>query len=107
MQAQPAGVERYRPIVAKHFPAHEVETALKVMQQESSGRPDAHNYSDETADDSWGLYQINLYGNLKHGRPDPGWLTDPENNISYAANMFKGQGWKPWAGTMQRIGIAY
>lgn len=106
-QAPVAGVEQYRPIVAKYFPADQVDTALKVMSQESKGKADEHNYSDETGDDSWGLYQINRYGSLAAGRPSPDWLKDPENNIKYAAQMHAGGSWQPWANTMRIIGIAY
>lgn len=84
-----------------------METALKVMHKESSGKADNHNLSHQTKDDSWGLYQVNLYGNLKQNRPSPEWLIIPENNIKYAAEMHAGQGWTPWAGTMQRLGIPY
>lgn len=101
------GVEQHRAIVAKYFPADQVDTALKVMRQESKGKADAHNYSDATGDDSYGLYQINRYGSLAASRPSPEWLKDPENNIKYAAQMHAGQNWQPWSNTMRIIGIAY
>jgi len=82
-----------------------VETALKVMRQESRGNADNHNWNPDTGDDSWGLYQINRYGSLAASRPAPDWLTNPENNIKYAAQMYAGQGWTPWANTMRIIGL--
>lgn len=73
-----------------------VATAYRIMMCESSGNPNAHNFSYRTLDDSWGLFQINLWGNLKKNRPSPEWLLVPENNIAYAHQMYLRNGWRPW-----------
>ena len=39
----PPAVEQWRGLVSEHFPAHRVEEALKIMQCESRGDPDAYN----------------------------------------------------------------
>lgn len=38
------------------------------------------------------------------GRPEKEWLLDPENNVRYAAGMWKSQGWAPWT-CATRLGI--
>lgn len=39
-----------------------------LVKQESQGNPGAHNYNPKTGDDSYGLWQINMLGNLKQER---------------------------------------
>lgn len=78
------------------------------MDYESSGNPVAHNYNPSTGDDSWGLYQINLYGRLKDDRPSVEELKDPEKNIAFAAELFRNSGnsFRPhWANTMRKLGL--
>lgn len=72
------------------------DIAYRIMWCESQGNPGAHNYSDVTKDDSWGLFQINLYGKLAKDRPAPAWLRVPENNIAYAYSMYQADGFAPW-----------
>jgi Lysozyme like domain len=81
-------VEQWRALVAKYFPANEVDRALAVMQLESSGNPNAHNPRGE---DSVGLFQIN-----RQAHPSYGGGFDPEANVRYAAQLFSSQGWRPW-----------
>jgi hypothetical protein len=68
--------------------------AYQIMMCESGGNSNAHNFSHRTKDDSYGLFQINLYGNLSNERPSPEWLKIPENNIKYAYSLWKSGGWK-------------
>lgn len=75
------------------------------MMCESSGDPLNHNWNPSTGDDSWGLFQINLYGANKLTRPSSDWLTIGENNIAYAFGMWKVQGWsRPW-GCARKLGV--
>lgn len=67
----------------------------RIMQCESKGDPNAHNFSHKTKDDSWGLLQINRYGKLDY-RPGPEWLVVPENNIDYAYEIFLKEGYEAW-----------
>jgi len=70
--------------------------AYKVMICESGGNPNAHNFSHITKDDSWGLFQINLYGNLAKTRPSAEYLKNPINNIEYAYKIYLSEGWGAW-----------
>jgi|GEM_PF-1396322 len=97
-------VERWRPLVAKYFPANQVNNALSVMKGESGGNPNAINDNPRTRDYSVGLFQINLYGGLAKSRPSEAWLLIPENNIAYASRVWKNQGWTPWS-YARKIGL--
>lgn len=74
-----------------------------IALAESGGSPLAHNYSDTTKDDSWGLFQINYYGKLAQSRtakfgPSKS-LTDPLKNAQAAVALYnKGKGLSNWAG---------
>ena len=79
----------------------DVNTAHAIMMCEShGGKPWIVN--SRPPDYSIGLFQINLYGNLKYSRPSEAWLKVPSNNIDYAYMMYKasiarhGYGWQPW-----------
>jgi len=74
----------------------DTDFAYKIMFCESSGNPNTHNFSHRTKDDSWGLFQINLYGNLANERPSSEWLLVPENNVEYAYQLYQRRGWQPW-----------
>ena len=99
------GVERWREIISRHFPSTEVDLALRVMEKESGGDPSSHNDNPATGDDSYGLFQINLYGRLAESRPSPEELLDPEKNIQFAAQVFQSSGWHPWKNTMRKLGF--
>ena len=90
-------------LIQKYFPKDQWDNAMKVMQGESGGRPDAigDNYPirGETIP-SYGLFQIRA---LK-GRPSPEVLLNPEENVKYAANLYKSQGWRPWTAA-RKLGI--
>lgn len=67
------------------------------MMCESAGVPEAHNYNPHTKDNSIGLFQINLWGELAKERPSVEWLKNPVNNISYSYELWKKEGWNPWS----------
>lgn len=92
-----ANVEQWRPLVAKYFPANQVDNALRVMTGESGGRPDATNYNRNGSIDR-GLFQINSC----HGANS---TYDPEANIRYASQLWSSQGWHPWV-YARKIGLA-
>jgi len=76
-----------------------------IPARESSYDPMAHN--PKPPDDSYGLYQINMLGNLAPGREqmiagltggktDHALLYDPWVNINMAAQFYKSSGLNPW-----------
>lgn len=93
-----SNVNQYRALVAKHFPASQVDNAMAVMQGESGGNPSAHNKNTNGTTDG-GLFQINSI----HGH-DPKKLKDPDYNVRVAAAMFKKQGWGPWVAA-RKLGL--
>jgi len=97
----PAAVERWRSLVQSFFPAHRVEEALRIIDCESNGDPDAYNpYSGAS-----GLFQFlpstwattSLRAGYSGASP-----FDPEANTASAAwlaNYYQQQGryyWEPW-----------
>lgn len=50
---------------------------------------------------SVGLMQIRR---LK-GRPEKEWLLDPDNNVSYAAGIWRARGWQPAWSCATKLGI--
>ncbi|MFP3916132.1 MAG: transglycosylase SLT domain-containing protein [Actinomycetota bacterium] len=94
----PAAVERWRSVVAAHFPPDRVNTALSVIQCESNGDPDAYNpYSGAS-----GLFQF-LPGTWATVSPRAGYdgasVFDPEANIGTAAwlsDYYASRGSDPW-----------
>ena len=68
-----------------------------VMLAESKGNTNAHNFSHQTKDDSWGCMQINLYGNLAKSRPPAEQLVVAELNVAHAYKMYQSSGLSPWS----------
>lgn len=81
----------------------DADLMYKIMYCESSGNPNAHNLNHRTRDNSVGLFQINLYGNLANTRPSKEWLIIPENNISYAYKVWKSQGYNAWRNCYRKV----
>ena len=80
----PAAVEQWRSLVAQHFPANRVEEALRIMDCESNGDPNAYNpYSGAS-----GLFQF-LPSTWASTAPKAGYggasVFDPEANTASAA----------------------
>jgi hypothetical protein len=105
--------EKIDSLLKKAFDDEEVEHARRVVWCESRYNANAHNYNPATGDDSVGLSQINLLGNLFPGRLMRAqhigydgeatrealieWLKTPENNIKYLASMKATNGWDDWS----------
>jgi hypothetical protein len=86
------------------FRSDRLKTAFAVAKAESSGRPKAYNPpSNKTGDDSYGIFQINMIGNLGPDRRQlydlkrDEDLFDPARNASVAFEMSnKGKDWGAW-----------
>ena len=87
---QAGNCESYRGLVAKYFPADQVNNALLTMSKESSCNPRAVS---PTRDH--GLMQINEVHLAKVGG-NVNALYDPETNIRVASSIFAGRGWNAW-----------
>lgn len=95
----PPRVEQWRPLVEQFFPSNRVEEALRIMDCESNGDPDAYNpYSGAS-----GLYQFlpSTWASTapKAGYPDASPF-DPEANTASAAwlaNRYQELGSDYWA----------
>lgn len=86
-------VERWRPLVAEHFPDDEVDTALCIIRHESAGDPQADNPRSTAT----GLFQIleSLWG--PHFDVSTTDLLEPRTNIDLASDIWKKQGWGAWS----------
>lgn len=98
-----AGTENVDPLIKKYFPEDQWLNAQAVMMGESGGNPSAvgDNYpiNGQTIP-SYGLFQIRAL----EGRPDSSVLTNAEENVKYAAQLYKEQGWSPWT-VARNLGI--
>ena len=93
----PPAVERWRPLVETYFPANRVEEALRILDCESNGDPDAYNpYSGAS-----GLFQFlpSTWASTapKAGYPDASPF-EPEPNVASAAWL---------ANRYQELGLYY
>jgi len=94
-----SGVEQWRPLVETYFPSDWVEWALRIMQCESGGDPNAKNPHSSAS----GLFQH--LARLWPGRAKAaGWtgasVFNPEANIAVAAWLLHHGGRNgPWTGT--------
>lgn len=86
-------VDRWRPLVATQFPAAEVDTALCIIEHESSGDPDADNPRSSAR----GLFQV--LGSLwaPHYGVSKDELYDPVVNTIIAADIWEEYGWSAWS----------
>jgi len=92
----------YQVLQLVGFKGHSLKVAWAVAMKETHGNPLAHNFSNKTGDDSYGVFQINLYGSLKgrvkeFGLKSAKQLTDPVTNASIAYSLSSGgKDWSPW-----------
>lgn len=98
----PPAVEQWRPLVETYFPANRVEEALRILDCESNGDPDAYNpYSGAS-----GLFQF-LPSTWESTAPKAGYPDaspfEPEPNVASAAwlaNRYQELGlyyWQAWS----------
>lgn len=90
-----SAVERWRPLVEKHFPPGMVAKALRVMFCESRGNPDARNPSSDAS----GLFQHlpRFWPQRSQAAGFAGAsIFDPEANIATAAFLATRDGWRHW-----------
>lgn len=78
-------------LVSAHFPADQVNTALRVIECESNGDPGAYNPSGAT-----GLFQIMAPVWADHFGVSRGSLFDPDTNVRIARKVWDVQGWGAW-----------
>jgi hypothetical protein len=85
------------------FKGKQLKVAWAVTKKESGGRPVAHNDNTGTGDNSYGLFQINMIGDLgadrreKFGLETNNQLFDPVTNAQIAFHMTKGgTDWGSW-----------
>jgi len=78
------------------FSGDGLRTGWAVVMRESTGRPLAHNTDRTTLDNSYGLFQINMFGTLeayrqdKYDLPSNEVLFDPVRNAEIAFELSKG-----------------
>ena len=87
------------------FEGKALREAWAVAKKESSGRPLAHNGNASTGDNSYGLFQINMLGELgeerrdKFGLDSNAELLNPVVNAQIAYHMSdSGSNWSAWKG---------
>lgn len=93
-------VERWRSLVAEFFPPNQVDNALRIIQAESGGNPSIISPPNTNGSRDVGLFQINDIHGLSTATRQ-----DPRSNVSFAAGLFRQQGWRPWT-TARGLGLA-
>ena len=86
------------------FKGQGLKTAWAVAKAESNGRPFAFNGNAETGDSSYGIFQINMIGNLGPDRKDKfnldlnAELFSPVTNAKIVLHMTNGgKNWSSWS----------
>ncbi len=85
------------------FEGQNLKEAWAIVMKESTGRPTAYNGNRSTGDNSYGLFQINMIGDLGHARRElfnlksNKDLFDPLTNAKAAHYMSRGgEDWSSW-----------
>jgi hypothetical protein len=104
-----SGIELKELLAAVGFEGKALRTAWAIANRESSGRPLAYNGNRNTGDSSYGIFQINMLGNLGVARKEKFnlrsnvLLFDPVINAEITYYMTKGgTDWSAWKGLTQR-----
>lgn len=91
------------------FEGKALREAWAIAKKESTGRPLAHNGNTATGDNSYGLFQINMLGELgvdrraKFGLDSNAELLNPVVNAQIAHHMSGGgRNWSSWKGITPR-----
>jgi hypothetical protein len=91
------------------FEGKALRTAWAIAKRESNGRPLAYNGNRATGDSSYGIFQINMLGNLGVDRKEKfnlksnESLFDPTKNAEIAYYMTNGgTDWSAWKGLTPR-----
>jgi hypothetical protein len=102
-------IELKELLAAVGFEGKALRTAWAIAKTESSGRPLAYNGNRKTGDSSYGIFQINMLGNLGVARKEKFdlrsniLLFDPVINAEITYYMTKGgTNWSAWKGLTQR-----
>ena len=84
------------------FPEEKIPTIVAIAMGESSGNPRAHNPDSSTGDNSYGLMQINMLGQMgadrrkAFGLSSNEQLFDPVTNFAAAKTIYDSQGLGAW-----------
>jgi hypothetical protein len=102
-------IELKELLVAVGFEGRALRTAWAIAKRESSGRPLAYNGNRNTGDSSYGIFQINMLGDLgvvrkeKFNLRSNVLLFDPVINAEITYYMTKGgTNWSAWKGLTPR-----
>lgn len=85
------------------FLGDDIDIAYAVAMAESGGDPTSHNQNSSTGDDSYGLWQINMIGDMgpsrraQFGITSNSQLFDPATNARCAKIIKDGSGWNAWS----------
>ena len=98
-------IELIELLQAVGFKGQDLQEAWAVAKKESNGRPLAHNGNTDTGDNSWGMFQINMLGELGQDRRDKfglksnAELLNPVVNATITYYMSDGgKNWNAWHG---------
>jgi hypothetical protein len=98
--------------VLKHagFEGNALKIAWAIVKKESNGRPVAFNGNVRTGDNSYGIFQINMIGDLGEERrkkfelSSNAELFDPVTNAQIAYRMSaEGTNWSAWKGITPKV----
>jgi hypothetical protein len=88
------------------FTGQNLKEAWAIAKKESNGRPLAHNGNIKTGDNSYGMFQVNMLGELgvdrreQFGLKSNSDLLNPVVNAQIAYHMSNGgENWTAWKGT--------
>ena len=101
-------------LAAVGFEGKALRTAWAIAKRESNGRPMAYNGNRNTGDSSYGIFQINMLGDLGVARKEKFnlksnvLLFDPVTNAEITYYMTKGgQDWSSWKGLNKPAQVFY